>query len=37
MHNRWPTALLIHLPVHASWLTQIEVYLSTSPCCGAKR
>lgn len=28
MHDRWPTAGLIHLPVHASWLNQIELYLS---------
>jgi hypothetical protein len=28
MHNRWPTARLIHLPVHASWLNQIELYFS---------
>lgn len=25
---RWPTARLIHLPVHASWLNQIELYFS---------
>ena len=24
----WPTARLIHLPVHASWLNQIELYFS---------
>ena len=28
MHARWPTARLIHLPVHASWLNQIELYFS---------
>ena len=28
MQNRWPTARLIHLPVHASWLNQIELYFS---------
>ena len=26
MQDRWPTARLIHLPVHASWLNQIELY-----------
>jgi hypothetical protein len=25
---RWPNAHLIHLPVHASWLNQVEIYLS---------
>jgi transposase len=24
----WPTARLVHLPVHASWLNQIEIYFS---------
>jgi DNA-binding CsgD family transcriptional regulator len=28
MRNAWPTAELIHLPVHASWLNQIEIYFS---------
>lgn len=28
MHDRWPNARLIHLPVHASWLNQIELYFS---------
>jgi DDE superfamily endonuclease len=28
MQARWPTARLIHLPVHASWLNQIELYFS---------
>lgn len=28
MQDRWPTAKLIHLPVHASWLNQIELYFS---------
>ena len=26
MHDRWPNARLIHLPVHASWLNQIELW-----------
>jgi transposase len=28
MHTTWPTACLVHLPVHASWLNQIEIYFS---------
>ena len=24
----WPTAALVHLPVHASWLNQCEIYFS---------
>jgi hypothetical protein len=28
MQARWPTTRLIHLPVHASWLNQIELYFS---------
>ncbi len=27
-HDRWPNARLIHLPVLASWLNQIELYFS---------
>jgi len=28
MREAWPTAELVHLPIHASWLNQIEIYLS---------
>jgi hypothetical protein len=28
MQKRWRTARLIHLPVHASWLNQIELNFS---------
>ena len=28
MKNTWPTAELVHLPVHASWLNQVEIYFS---------
>jgi transposase len=28
MRAAWPTATLVHLPVHASWLNQIEVVFS---------
>lgn len=26
LKKRWPTLELVHLPVHASWLNQIEIY-----------
>ena len=28
MQFMWPNAVLVHLPVHASWLNQIEIYFS---------
>jgi hypothetical protein len=28
MTSRWPTARLVHTPVHASWLNQCEIYFS---------
>jgi hypothetical protein len=28
MNTAWPTATLVHLPIHASWLNQIEIYFS---------
>ena len=28
MEQAWPNATLVHLPVHASWLNQIEIYFS---------
>ena len=28
MAQRWPNAVLIHTPVHASWINQIEIYFS---------
>jgi uncharacterized protein YdaL len=28
MRDAYPNARLIHLPVHASWLNQIEIYFS---------
>jgi hypothetical protein len=28
MRKAWPTARLVHLPVHASWLNQIEIVFS---------
>jgi hypothetical protein len=28
MADAYPTARLIHLPVHASWLNQFELYFS---------
>ncbi len=28
LENRWSNLVLVHLPVHASWLNQIEIYFS---------
>jgi transposase len=28
MREAWPNAALVHLPVHASWLNQVEIYFS---------
>lgn len=28
MKSAWPNAILLHTPVHASWLNQIEIYFS---------
>jgi len=28
LERRWPNLVLVHLPVHASWLSQIEIYFS---------
>ena len=28
LQERWPTIVLVHTPVHASWLNQIEIYFS---------
>jgi DDE superfamily endonuclease len=28
LHGRWPNLTLVHLPTHASWLNQIEIYFS---------
>jgi transposase len=28
MHAAWPTACLVHLPIHASWLNQVEIFFS---------
>ena len=28
LERRWPKLRLIHLPIHASWLNQIEIYFS---------
>ncbi len=28
LQERWPNLVLVHLPVHASWLNQIEIYFS---------
>lgn len=28
LEGAWPTLRLIHLPIHASWLNQVEIYFS---------
>lgn len=28
MQGKWPKIVMVHLPVHASWLNQIEIYFS---------
>jgi hypothetical protein len=28
LQGRWPSLVLVHLPVHASWLDQVEIYHS---------
>jgi transposase len=28
MQTAWPTTTLVHLPIHASWLNQVEIYFS---------
>jgi hypothetical protein len=28
LKKRWPNLVLVHLPVHASWLNQVEIYFS---------
>ncbi len=28
LRTKWPNIVLVHLPVHASWLNQIEIYFS---------
>ncbi len=28
IRSRWPNAILVHTPIHASWLNQVEIYFS---------
>jgi hypothetical protein len=28
LESRWPTLRLVHLPAHASWLNQVEIFFS---------
>jgi len=31
LHSKWPRSpevILVHLPIHASWLNQVEIYFS---------
>ena len=32
MHTAWPTTELVHLPVHASWSDQVEIFVPTVQC-----
>ena len=32
LRAKWPNVILVHTPVHASWLNQIEVYFSIVQC-----
>ena len=32
MRTAWPTTEPIHLPIHASWLNQVEIFLSIVQC-----
>lgn len=29
LRSKWPSVVLVHTPIHASWLNQIEIYFST--------
>ena len=28
LQSRWPNLILVHTPIHASWVNQIEIYFS---------
>jgi hypothetical protein len=28
LQNRYPSVVLVHAPIHASWLNQVEIYFS---------
>ena len=28
MRTAWPTTELVHLPIHASWMNQVEIFFS---------
>ena len=28
LRDKWPNAILLHTPVHARWLNQVEIYFS---------
>ena len=32
MHDAWPRTELVHLPIHASWLNQVEIFFSIVQC-----
>jgi hypothetical protein len=31
LRDQWPNLVLVHLPIHASWLNQVEIYFSVEP------
>jgi DDE superfamily endonuclease len=28
LEGRWPNLVLVHLPIHASWLNQVEIFFT---------
>ena len=32
LRNAWPNLILVHTPVHASWLNQVEIYATFRSC-----
>jgi hypothetical protein len=37
LRKKWPNLILVHTPVHASWLNQIDIYFSNEQCSPFKR
>lgn len=37
LHDRYPRMLMVHTPVHASWLNQIELWRTQNSCFGRSR
>jgi DDE superfamily endonuclease len=36
LQGAWPNLVLVHLPTHASWLNQIEIYVRHEAPCGRR-